>query len=85
MKKLLKSEICGSHVLFTGPTDVLKWVEKSNNAATIHEQLPHYLLKHVPQKKNQKKRNALNVVSKPTHSLHSIELALDAIYYLFNF
>ena len=75
----------GSHVLFTGLTDMLKGVEKSNNAATIHEQQPHYLLKRVPQKKKKKKGNAINVVSKPTHSLHSIELALDAIYYLFNF
>ena len=38
MKKLLKSEIYGSHVLFTGLTDMLKGVEKSNNVATIHEQ-----------------------------------------------
>ena len=38
MKKLLKSEICGSHILLTGPTDVLKRVEKSNSAAIVHEQ-----------------------------------------------
>ena len=38
MKKLLKSEICDSRALFTGPTDVLKMVEKSNSAATVYEQ-----------------------------------------------
>ena len=38
MKKLLKSEICESRALFTGPTDVLKMVEKSNSAATVYEQ-----------------------------------------------
>ena len=38
MKKLLKNEICESRILFTGPTDVLKRVEKSNNAVTVHEQ-----------------------------------------------
>ena len=56
MKKLLKSEICESRVLFTGPTDVLNMVERSNSAATIHEQYPHYLPKRVPKKK--KKENA---------------------------
>ena len=38
IKKLLKSETCDSRVLFTRPTDVLKMVEKSNSAATVHEQ-----------------------------------------------
>ena len=38
MKKLLKSEICGSRILFMGPIDVLKMVEKSNSAATVHKQ-----------------------------------------------
>ena len=38
MKKLLKSEICESRALFTGPTDVLKMVEKSNSAAIVYEQ-----------------------------------------------
>ena len=38
MKKLLKSEICESRVLFTRPTDVLNMVERSNCAATVHEQ-----------------------------------------------
>ena len=38
MKKLLKSEICESRVLFTGLTGVLNMVERSNSAATIHEQ-----------------------------------------------
>ena len=38
MKKLLKSEIYGSRILFTGLTDVLKRVEKSNSVAAVHEQ-----------------------------------------------
>ena len=37
MKKLLKSEICGSCEQCTGPTDVLKRAEKSNCVATVHE------------------------------------------------
>ena len=38
MKKLLKSEVCGSHKQCTGPTDVLKMVEKSKFSATVHAQ-----------------------------------------------
>ena len=38
MKKLLKSEIYRSYTLFTGPTDILKIVKKSNSAATVYEQ-----------------------------------------------
>ena len=37
MKKLLKSEVCGSREQCTGPTDVLKRAEKSNCVATVHE------------------------------------------------
>ena len=36
MKKFLKSEVCGSRALFTGPTDVLKMAEKSKFLATVH-------------------------------------------------
>ena len=38
MKKLLKSAVCGSCEQCTRPTDMLKKVEKSNCAATVHEQ-----------------------------------------------
>ena len=38
MKKLLKSEICGSREQYTGPTDVLKMAEKSKFSATVHVQ-----------------------------------------------
>ena len=37
-EKLLKSEVCESREQYTEPADVLKRVEKSNCAATVHEQ-----------------------------------------------
>ena len=38
MKKLLKSENCGSCEQCTGSTDVLKMTEKSKFSATVHVQ-----------------------------------------------
>ena len=38
MKKLLKSEVCGSRALFMGPTNVLEMAKKSKFSATIHAQ-----------------------------------------------
>ena len=38
MKKLLKSEICGSREQYMGPTDMLKRAEKSKCSATVHAQ-----------------------------------------------
>ena len=59
MKKLLKSEICGSRVLFTGPTDVLKIVEKSKFSSTVHAQYMNSSLclqLRVKQKKKKKRK-----------------------------
>ena len=59
MKKLLKSEICGSRVLFTGPTDVLKIVEKSKFSSTVHAQYMNSSLclqLRVKQKKKKKEK-----------------------------
>ena len=36
MKRLLKSEICGSRVLFTGPTELIKKLKSQQLPATIH-------------------------------------------------
>ena len=61
MKKLLKSEICGSRVLFTGPTDVHKIVEKSKFFTTVHAQYMNSsicLQLRVKQKKKKKSKNA---------------------------
>lgn len=58
MTKLLKSEICGSRALFTGPTDVLKMAEKSKFLATVHAQYMNSSLclqLHVPKKKEEKR------------------------------
>ena len=38
MKKLMKSEVCGSRALFTGPTDVLKIAKKPKFSANVHAQ-----------------------------------------------
>ena len=58
MKKLLKSEICGSHEQCTGPTNVLKMAEKSKFSATVHAQYMNSSLclqLHVKKKKKKKK------------------------------
>ena len=36
MKKLLKNEICGSCVLFTGPTELIKRLKSQQLPATVH-------------------------------------------------
>ena len=36
MKKLLKSEICGSRALFTGPTKLIKRLKSQQLPATVH-------------------------------------------------
>ena len=38
MKKLLKSEVCGSRALFMRPINGLKMAEKSKFSATVHAQ-----------------------------------------------
>ena len=38
MKKLLKSEVCGSRALFMKPTNGLKMAEKSKFSVTVHAQ-----------------------------------------------
>ena len=35
MKKLLKSDICGSHEQYTGPTDVIKGRKSKKSADTV--------------------------------------------------
>ena len=40
MKKLLKSDICGSHKQCTGPTVVIKGRKSKKSAATVHAQQP---------------------------------------------
>ena len=67
MKKLLKSEICGSRVLFTGPTDVLKIVEKSKFSTTVHAQYMNSSLclqLRVKQKKKKKGKTHLRIQRK---------------------
>ena len=36
MKKLLKSEICGSRALFMGPTELIKKLKSQQLPATVH-------------------------------------------------
>ena len=36
MKKLLKSEICGSRALFMGPTELIKKLKSQQLLATVH-------------------------------------------------
>ena len=66
MKKLLKSAVCGSCEQCTRPTDMLKKVEKSNCAATVHEQCMNSSrnsdssLKRVPKKNARCKRQTPN-------------------------
>ena len=36
MKKLLKNEICGSCVLFTGPTELIKKLKSQQLSATVY-------------------------------------------------
>ena len=36
MKKWLKSEICGSRTLFTGPTKLIKRLKSQQLSATVH-------------------------------------------------
>ena len=38
MKKLLKSEICESHILFIEPIDKLKRIKKPNIIDTVYKQ-----------------------------------------------
>ena len=60
MKKLLKSENCGSREQCTGPTDVLKMTEKSKFSAIVHVQYlnSNLCLQLRVQKKKKKKENA---------------------------
>ena len=41
MKKLLKSEICGSRALFTGPTELIKRLKSQQLPATVHMNSNH--------------------------------------------
>ena len=59
MKKLLKSEICGSREQYMGPTDMLKMAEKSKCSATVHAQYMNSsicLQLRVPKKKKKKEK-----------------------------
>ena len=61
MKKLLKSEVCGSREQCMGPTDVLKMAKKSKFLAIVHAQYMNSSLclpLRVPKKKNAKEENA---------------------------
>ena len=59
MKKLLKSEVCGSCEQYTGPTDVLKMAKKSKFLAIVHAQYMNsslcLQLRMQPKKKKQEK------------------------------
>ena len=60
MKKLLKSEICGSRELFMEPTNMLKIVEKSKFSTTIYAQYMNSsfcLQLRVKKKKNAEEEN----------------------------
>ena len=61
MKKLLKSEVCGSCEQYTGPTDVLKMAKKSKFLVTDYTQYMNSSLclpLRVQKKKEKKKENA---------------------------
>ena len=62
MKKLLKSEICGSRKQYMGPTDMLKRAEKSKCSATVHAQYMNCsICLQLRVKKKKKKRKKENV------------------------
>ena len=55
----MKSEVCGSRALFTGPTDMLKTAKKSKFSANVHAQYMNSSLclqLHVQKKKKKKKK-----------------------------
>ena len=59
MKKLLKSEVCGSCEQYTGPTDVLKMAKKSKFLVTVYTQYMNSSLclqLRVPKKKKKKEK-----------------------------
>ena len=60
MKKLLKSEICGSYKQCTEPIDVLKMAKKSKFSTIVHAQYmnSNLCLQLCVQKKKEKKKNA---------------------------
>ena len=60
MKKLFKSEICGSHILFT----VHKKIEKSTVAATVHMNSSHCPLIECAAAGKKKKRKKKKKVKK---------------------
>ena len=83
MKKLLKSEICGSRVLFTGPTDVHKIVEKSKFFTTVHAQYMNSsicLQLRVKQKKKKKSKNAPQDSAENAESKRALCMCLDSNY-----
>ena len=68
MKKLLKSEVCGSCEQYTGPTDVLKMAKKSKFLVTVYTLYMNSSLclpLRVQKKKRKKKRK--------TQTLDSVE------------
>ena len=61
MKKLLKSEICGSCKQYMGPTDMLERAEKSKCSATVHAQYMNSSICLQLRMKKKKKRKKENV------------------------
>ena len=56
MKKLLKSEICGSRALFTGPTELIKRLKSQQFPATIHMNSSHCPLNECTAVRKKKKK-----------------------------
>ena len=76
MKKLLKSEICGSYKQCTEPIDVLKITEKSKFSTTVHARYinisPCLQLCVRKKKKKTKTQKKENTDAKSVESKHTL-------------
>ena len=89
MKKLLKSKICRFCVLFMGPTDVLKMVEKSKFSATVHAQYMNsslclQLRVQTKEKKKKKRKNAPQDSAKNAESKRALSVTKSSIIFNIN-
>ena len=69
MKKLLKSDICGSHEQYTGPTDVIKGQKSKKSVDTVLSPTAADKKKK-RKKKDRRKRNSQNATHVSVLSKH---------------
>ena len=96
MKKLIKSVICGSRTLFTGPTELIKTLKSQQLPATVHMNSSHCSLnecaaagkkkKKVKERKRKRKKLDPNpaIISEHPTTLISTWIASVVIYVILN-